>query len=256
MNPTRLQTLILLVAVAWLTAFGIYAVKAAHELKLWEKDQAQIEHMAFTNSQNARDVLALTNAIKAQSSEIDFLQSLVKVLPEEKGFIRTQRAIADEVEVLRAKVGRHLKGQLHILVDTRANKLYLKKGLTLLWQADCSVGRGGILKDPVTGRRWEFVTPRGEFEVLDKIEKPLWTKPDWAFVESGQPVPPPDDPSRKVEGELGAYVLNLGDGYLIHGTLTPQLLGRPVSHGCVRLGADDLKKLYDAVPKGTKVYIY
>ena len=113
-------------------------------------------------------------------------------MPEEKGFIRTQHAISDEVEVLRAKVGHRLKGELHILVDTRANKLFLKKGLTLLWQADCSVGRGGILKDSVTGRRWEFVTPRGEFEVLDKIEKPLWTKPDWAFVESGEA-----DPSSK-----------------------------------------------------------
>jgi len=256
MNPSRLQTLILLAAVAWLSAFGVYTVKAARELKLWARNQTQIEQMSLMNAQDAKEVLALTDTIKAQSREIDFLQSLVKVLPEEKGFIRTQRAISDEVDALRASVGRRLKGELHILVDTRANKLYLKKGLTLLWQADCSVGRGGILKDPITGRRWEFVTPRGQFEVLDKIENPLWTKPDWAFVESGQRVPPPNDPSRKVAGELGAYVFNLGDGYLIHGTLTPQLLGRPVSHGCVRLGADDLKKLYEAVPKGTKVYIY
>ena len=69
-------------------------------------------------------------------------------------------------------------------------------------------------------------------------------------------VPPPDDPKRKVPGELGAYVLNLGDGYLIHGTKTEELLGHSVSHGCVRLGADNLKQLYDSVPVGTPVYIY
>jgi L,D-transpeptidase YbiS len=92
--------------------------------------------------------------------------------------------------------------------------------------------------------------------VRKKIENPKWVKPDWAFVETGELVPPPEDPKRKVEGELGAYVLNLGNGYLIHGTKTEQLLGRPASHGCVRLGADNLKLLYEAVPVGTPVYIY
>jgi len=92
--------------------------------------------------------------------------------------------------------------------------------------------------------------------VRDKIEKPLWTKPDWAFVETGEKVPPPEDPSRHVEGELGAYVLNLGDGYLIHGTRNEAVLGHSVSHGCVRLGAQDLKRLYETTPKGVRVYIY
>jgi L,D-transpeptidase YbiS len=153
-------------------------------------------------------------------------------------------------------VGRRLRDETHIVVDTRANKLYLKKGLSLLWEADCSVGKGGRLIDPKTGRRWEFVTPRGRFEVRNKIEKPLWVKPDWAFVETGEQVPPPGDPARKVEGELGGYVLNLGDGYLIHGTKNEQSLGRPASHGCVRLGAENLKRLYETVPVGTPVYIY
>src|SRR5262249_51051352 len=143
-----------------------------------------------------------------------------------------------------------------ILVDTKANKLYVKKGLTLLWEADCSAGRGGILVDKATGRRWEFVTPRGQFEVQSKMEKPLWIKPDWAFVEEKQTVPPPGDPSREVREELGAYVLNLGDGYLIHGTKDEAALGHSVSHGCVRLGAADLKRLYETVPRGTRVYIY
>jgi L,D-transpeptidase YbiS len=100
------------------------------------------------------------------------------------------------------------------------------------------------------------VTPRGQFDVREKIEKPVWTKPDWAFVETREPVPPPEDPRRHVEGELGGYVFNLGDGYLIHGTRNEALLGRPVSHGCVRLGAQDLQRLYATAPRGTKVYIY
>ena len=146
--------------------------------------------------------------------------------------------------------------RLHIVVDTKANKLYFKRGLDLLWEADCSVGRGGILKDKKTGRKWEFVTPKGEFKVLGKIKNPVWTKPDWAFTEMNEPIPPPNDPIRKVEGELGAYVLNLGDGILIHGTKNEATLGVAVSHGCVRLGAENLEKLFQAAPIGTKVIIY
>jgi lipoprotein-anchoring transpeptidase ErfK/SrfK len=205
---------------------------------------------------HAAELTQTVNRTLALDQETQFLQSLVDVLPQEKGFLRTQKAIADEVEILRYKVARRIHNNLHILVDTRANKLYVKKGLTLLWQADCSVGRGGVLVDQATGRRWEFVTPRGVFEVLGKYEKPVWTKPDWAFVEAKEDVPPPGDPIRRVEGELGAYVLNLGDGYLIHGTKNEAILGRPASHGCVRLGADNLKWLYENIPRGTKVFIY
>jgi L,D-transpeptidase ErfK/SrfK len=245
-----------LLTVLWTTAFGVLSWRVTHAAFRLRQDYEQTAQLTQTLQQGAREVTQITQALASQTHEIDFLQGLVNVLPQEKGFVRTQRAISDEVESLRSQVARRLRGELNIVVDTKANKLYLKQGVNLLWQADCSVGKGGILKDPVTGRRWAFVTPRGQFEVLDKIEKPLWTKPDWAFVETHEPVPPPDDPKRKVEGELGAYVLNLGDGYLIHGTKTPELLGHPVSHGCVRLGADDLKKLYDTVSKGTKVYIY
>ena len=92
--------------------------------------------------------------------------------------------------------------------------------------------------------------------MIGKGVNPKWRKPDWAYVEAGEPVPPPEDPSRYVEGELGAYVLNLGDGYLIHGTKNEELLGRPASHGCVRVGAADLERLYKTVPNGTRVYIF
>jgi len=34
------------------------------------------------------------------------------------------------------------------------------------------------------------------------------------------------------------------------------MLGRNVTHGCVRVGDDDLKKVYQSVPMGAKVYIY
>jgi L,D-transpeptidase YbiS len=240
----------------WVLAFGAESLRLAHAAVSLYRANDRLESVALALNQRSREIADLNTQIRADSQESEFLNNLPNFLPQDRGFLRTQHIISDEVAALRRKVGQRLRGSLHIVVDSKANKLYLKKGLKLLWQADCSVGRGGMLVDKQTGRRWEFVTPRGEFHVLGKAENPQWVKPDWAFVEAKEPIPPPEDPSRKVPGELGAYVLNLGDGYLIHGTLHEELLGRPASHGCVRLAAADLKKLYETVPVGTKVYIY
>jgi L,D-transpeptidase YbiS len=50
--------------------------------------------------------------------------------------------------------------------------------------------------------------------------------------------------------------LNLGDGYLLHGTPYKESIGLAATHGCVRLRDEDIEWLYDHVPVGTKVYIY
>jgi len=240
----------------WLLAFGLEVARlAAAATNLWHAT-TRLEAAGVALNQNAREISELSAQIRAYTRDSQFLNSLPNFLPQDKGYLRTQRVISEEVTGLRRRVGQRLRGSLHVLVDAKANKLYLKKGLKLLWQADCSVGRGGMLRDRQTGRVWEFVTPRGEFHVMGKAENPEWRKPDWAYVEAKEPIPPPEDPSRKVPGELGAYVLNLGDGYLIHGTRNEALLGRAASHGCVRMGAADLKKLYETVPVGTKVTIY
>jgi len=61
-----------------------------------------------------------------------------------------------------------------------------------------------------------------------------------AFIEEGEPIP--TDPRERFEsGVLGEYGLYFGDGFLIHGTLYERLLGRNVTHGCIRLGRGDLR---------------
>jgi L,D-transpeptidase YbiS len=239
----------------WLVLFALEAAGIARWATALAGAREGLEAQAEALKQDARDISSLARQTREQSGELAFLGGLPNILPKDKGYVRTQRAIAEEVAALRRKLAPRLKGAVHVVVDAKANKLYLKKGFKLLWQADCSVGRGGTLLDKKTGRRWQFVTPRGEFRVVSKAENPLWRKPDWAYAETGSPMPPPDSPERLVAGELGAYLLNLGDGYLIHGTKDEASLGRPASHGCVRLGADDLKKLYELAPVGTKVYI-
>lgn len=69
-------------------------------------------------------------------------------------------------------------------------------------------------------------------------------------------IPPYGTVNRQVEGELGAYALDLGDGYLLHGTPYTESLGNAATHGCIRLGDDDIEWLYLHVGRGTPVYIY
>ena len=69
-------------------------------------------------------------------------------------------------------------------------------------------------------------------------------------------VPPIGTKNRRIEGQLGKYKLDLGDGYMLHGTPHQHTVGNAVTHGCVRLRDEDIEWLYDNVPVGTKVYLY
>ena len=122
--------------------------------------------------------------------------------------------------------------------------------------AVCSTGSGLVLRDPRNGREWIFDTPTGERTVQRKVKDPIWAKPDWAFVEEGYAPPPSGSPDRFDDFSLGKYGLYLGDGYIIHGTIFQSLLGRRVTHGCIRLGDDDLEYVYKTVPVGARVYLY
>ncbi len=144
---------------------------------------------------------------------------------------------------------------VHVEVDTIANRLFVKQGEKTLREAVCSTGTGGLLVDPTSGRRWVFETPHGVHRVLSKKKDPVWNKPDWAFVEEGTPIPT-RAADRLDPYSLGDYALYLGGGYLIHGTLYQRLLGRSVTHGCIRLGDEDLEAVFHATPVGARVYIY
>lgn len=69
-------------------------------------------------------------------------------------------------------------------------------------------------------------------------------------------IPPANTKNRVIEGELGHFRLDMGDGYLLHGTPYARSIGAAVTHGCVRLRDEDIEWLYENVPVGTKVYIF
>jgi L,D-transpeptidase ErfK/SrfK len=144
----------------------------------------------------------------------------------------------------------------YIVVDTARNKLLVKRREEVVLAAVASTGSGTILDAPgKPGTRWVFDTPRGEFKIQSRLTNPVWVKPDWAFLEEGLAVP--SDPAQRLEpGTLGDYALGFGKGYFIHGTLYRRLLGKNVTHGCIRLDDEDLKTVYRLSKIGTSVMIY
>jgi L,D-transpeptidase YbiS len=165
---------------------------------------------------------------------------------------RLERRSRDLTARLRAAAPRGV----YIVIDQTQNRLYLKRDDETLLDGQCSAGSGMVLRESVGKKReWVFDTPRGRFEVRSMRRNPVWAKPDWAFVEEGEPIP--SNPADRFEaGSLGEFALYFGNGYMIHGTLYERLLGRAVSHGCIRVGREDLRKVWANARIGTPIYIY
>jgi len=177
------------------------------------------------------------------------------VIKDDKGKPIAPDKLAAANDKLRKKLAALAPKGQYVVIDTANNRVYLREGERTLREMVASCGSGNVLVDPVGGRTWTFDTPRGQFKVLSKINNPVWIKPDWAFIEEGEPIP--KDPRQRADANvMGDYALGIGRGYFIHGTLYKRLLGRNVSHGCVRLGDEDLEFLFKIATHGTKVIIY
>jgi len=101
-------------------------------------------------------------------------------------------------------------------------------------------------------------TPEGVTQVIAHVKDPVW-RPSQALRvdhrnDNGEDLPPvvppgPDNP-------LGKYEFRLGwPSYLIHGTNKPYGVGLRSSHGCMRLYPEDIEKVFQMVPNGTRVQV-
>lgn len=142
----------------------------------------------------------------------------------------------------------------YVVISLAEHRLYLMEDERVIWSATVGTGTGTRLEG--AGQKWDFSTPRGMFRVQLKEKDPVWVVPDWAFIERGEPIPPPDSPKRREAGMLGTSAMYLEEEIAIHGTNKPELLGQAVSHGCIRMSNEDARRLYYEVEVGTPVIIY
>ncbi|HXM40517.1 MAG TPA: L,D-transpeptidase [Bryobacteraceae bacterium] len=87
-------------------------------------------------------------------------------------------------------------------------------------------------------------SPAGNFTVIARVSHPTWYGPG--------KVAPPGKGNR-----LGPRWIGLSRrGYGIHGTSSPRSIGRPASHGCIRMHNADVEELFGLVEIGDAVELY
>ncbi len=71
-----------------------------------------------------------------------------------------------------------------IIVSTAENRVFMRRGEEVLFQAICSTGKGTTLVEK--GKKIVFETPTGRFRIVSKEESPVWIPPDWHFLEEAR----------------------------------------------------------------------
>lgn len=125
-----------------------------------------------------------------------------------------------------------------IRVNKDEQNLYVRNGKDIVETMVCSTGCGHSVGD------FGGITPNGSYNVVNVVDT---HNTGW----------PGNAESKRRPYGPWMFVLNDPRGKLaIHGTDEPELLGKPVSHGCVRVSNSDIVKLKENyVEIGTLVEI-
>lgn len=194
-------------------------------------------------------VVVINRRISLQYKETVAVDNTTVALPADT------KAAQKALKEARAAMAKYRPTGPYVVINTHANRLMWRSEDSVFYSWTCSTGTGGELVDSITHRRWVFDTPRGVFKMDSKLKEPWWRKPDWAYIEEDEKIPK-NESERYDPQMMGEYAIGFGNGYFIHGTIYERLLGISVTHGCVRLGSEDLKILWSLAKYGTYVYIF
>jgi len=128
-----------------------------------------------------------------------------------------------------------------IVVHVDSNRLDLYEGFRVAHSWDVATAKPG------------YVTPVGEWTLYQKRENPTWYNPALDSWGAGLPAVVPGGPGNPM-GTRALYITAPGL-IRIHGTTSPDSIGRYASHGCIRMHNEQVEELYTLVPVGTKVII-
>jgi len=120
---------------------------------------------------------------------------------------------AEKAPVAKTKP-KSLAPTLTAVIDLTRQRMTVKSGGKTLHSWKISSGRAG------------YHTPRGRF-------RPAWASKMWY--------------SRQYDGAPMPYAVFFNQGIATHGTTSTGMLGRPASHGCIRLRTRNAKRFYTLV---------
>jgi L,D-transpeptidase ErfK/SrfK len=114
-----------------------------------------------------------------------------------------------------------------------------------------------VFTHPIGIGKVGWATPEGITRVVSHVKDPVWTPPlsvRREHAKDGDILPDKVPPGR--DNPLGRHMMRLGwPSYLIHGTNKPPAVGMRASAGCIRLYPEDIARIYELVPDGTRVTV-
>lgn len=128
-----------------------------------------------------------------------------------------------------------------IVVHVDTNRLDLYEGFEVTHGWDVATAKPG------------WTTPVGEWSLYQKRENPTWYNPALDSWGAGLPAVVPGGPGNPM-GTRALYITAPGL-IRIHGTTSPDSIGRYASHGCIRMHNEQVEELFELVPVGSKVII-
>jgi hypothetical protein len=128
-----------------------------------------------------------------------------------------------------------------IVVHVDTNRLDLYEGFNVTRSWDVATAKPG------------WITPVGEWSLYQKRENPTWYNPALDSWGASMPAVVPGGPGNPM-GTRALYITAPGL-IRIHGTTSPDSIGRYASHGCIRMHNEQVEELYELVPVGSKVII-
>lgn len=127
-------------------------------------------------------VLELRSALRARRDR-DLTQAVFDDKTDILATVRAQASVAgDSLDRVLAASPDSLGDRPYIVVSIAENRLWFKRGSTVLFQTRVATGTGKYLAR-AGGSRWQFETPRGRLVVVRKDVDPAWVPPDWHYVE-------------------------------------------------------------------------
>ena len=127
-------------------------------------------------------VIELRSALRARRDR-DLTQAVFDDKADILATVRAQASVAgDSLDRVLAASPDSLGDQPYIVISIAENRLWFKRGATVLFTTRVATGTGKYL-ERAGGSRWKFETPRGRLVVVRKDVDPAWVPPDWHYVE-------------------------------------------------------------------------
>ncbi|MFK5977116.1 MAG: L,D-transpeptidase family protein [Sulfurovum sp.] len=183
----------------------------------YKQERAKEQRLALIKERKAKEQKKLD--IKEQKRKEKYAQKIIaqKLKDIER---RRQEAFAKLEQAIILREQKIKDNAILATIDISEQRMHVYKGNNLLYKWKVSTGRKG------------YYTPRGKYspKYMEKMHY-----------------------SRKYNNSPMPYSIFFNyTGYAIHGTKSVHRLGRPASHGCVRLHTQNAKLLYRLIQKAGK----